>query len=207
MIHSWLRSQVRLLLAALILLGAARSEASYRLITDESPSIAFDGSLWDSSNDGRPYRLSLLQPATPDPLGRLFRVTDQQWTASLGYAVVKEKIARGDGRLIASGGESLMFGVGRQWRWALPAATQVRDWRAHLSIELGINYADDSLPSDGTHVNFPVVPGIDWSKAYADGTRWSFGVRWFHLSNANLLPGNSGYDGLVFRISRSFDWR
>ncbi len=71
---------------------------------------------------------------------------------------------------------------------------------------LRINYADQSLPSDGPYFNFPVISGFEWEQRGENGNGWSFGVRWFHLSNANLIEGNAGYDGVVFRVERRVEW-
>jgi hypothetical protein len=198
--------------ALLLLLAtttSTRAHALPALFLDERPWVAFDGPLWDMSDDGLPFRLSVVQPATADPIGRLLRSTDQQWTAWVGYADVRSKVT-GSGEVRASGGEALMAGFGRQWRWRLPAYTAVAGWRPHLTFETGVNYADDSLPSDGSHFNFPVVTGFEWSRLGADGeddrSPWVFGFRWFHLSNAHLLEKNSGYDGIIFRVGRRWDW-
>ncbi len=197
-------------LAALLLMLAGFTHATTRasaapdLFTDERPWIALDGPLWDMSDDGKPYRLNVIQPATSDPLGRLLRATDQQWSAWAGYAEVESKFAA-SGALRASGGDAWMIGFGRQWRWALPEWTAISGWHPHLTFETGVNFANDSLPSDGSHFNFPVVTGFEWSKR-AGSSPWIFGFRWFHLSNAHLLEKNSGYDGIIFRVGRRWDW-
>lgn len=197
------------ILAASALFLAPRPEARALGFADERPWIALDGPLWDFADDGYPFRLNVVQPSTPDPIGRLLRATDQQWSAWLGYADVKGKFTT-SGELRASGGDAWMLGLGRQWRWALPEWTEVSRWRPHLTFEAGVNYADDSLPSDGSHFNFPVVTGFEWSRRGAEGAAdasdWLFGFRWFHLSNAHLLDKNSGYDGIIFRVGRRWDW-
>jgi hypothetical protein len=189
------------LLAALVA-GPETLMAKTTLFTDERPWIVLDGPLWDMSDDGKPYRLNLVQPATPDPIGRLLRATDQQWAAWVGHADVENKFSN-TGGLRATGGEAWMIGLGRQWRWALLEWTGASGWRPHLTFETGVNYADDSLPSDGSHFNFPVVTGFEWAKSAApggDASAWIFGFRWFHLSNAHVMDKNSGYDGLIFRV-------
>lgn len=196
-------------LAFAALLLTPRHESRAMLFTDERPWIALDGPLWDMSDDGSPFRLNIVQASTPDPIGRLLRASDQQWSAWIGYADVQSKFT-GSGALRAGGGEAWMLGLGRQWRWALPEWTELADWRPHLTFEVGLNYADDSLPSDGSHFNFPVVTGFEWSRrgapGEADASNWIFGFRWFHLSNAHLLDKNSGYDGFIFRVGRRWDW-
>jgi hypothetical protein len=175
----------------------------------ERPWITIDGALWDISDDGLPFRMSIVQPATGDPLGSWLRATDQQWTATLGYAQVRGRPVLDARNLRNEGGDSFMAGIGRQWRWRLPEVTAIAGWRPHLNVELGLNYATQSLPADGTHFNFPVIIGFEWQRLGRDGGEldpWIFGVRWFHLSNANVLEGNAGYDGIVWKIGRRWTW-
>lgn len=72
----------------------------------------------------------------------------------------------------------------------------------------GVYYAAESFPADGSHTNFSLQAGFEtvWSSRQEPTGSWVAGVRWMHVSNANILPRNSGYDGLFVRIGRRWQF-
>jgi hypothetical protein len=78
----------------------------------------------------------------------------------------------------------------------------------HADFAAGIYYAEKSFPADGSHLNFSLQAGFEssWKAAHGDDTAWILGLRWMHVSNANILPRNSGYDGLFVRFGRRWIW-
>lgn len=71
----------------------------------------------------------------------------------------------------------------------LGARTELR--RRRKSVTVG-----SSFPADGTHFNFTVILSSGRFVPITARTDLVLGLRYLHLSNANLLRDNSGYDGL-----------
>jgi hypothetical protein len=96
----------------------------------------------------------------------------------------------------AGGGRAVGLGVDAVLRWRLGAQ---RLWFAEAGG--GLQYAiGPSFPADGTHFQFTVIGGVGRSVAIGPGRTIDVGLRWFHISNANLLPGNSGYDSIQLTV-------
>ncbi len=56
------------------------------------------------------------------------------------------------------------------------------------------------FPADGSDENFTLFFGPGIVIPAGDNKRVSASLQWFHISNANLFPDNSGYDGLQLLI-------
>lgn len=94
------------------------------------------------------------------------------------------------------GGRALGLGVDGVLRWRLGAE---RRWFAEAGG--GMQYAiGSSFPADGTHFQFTVIGGLGRSVDLGRGRTLDVGLRWFHISNANLLPSNSGYDSIQLTV-------
>ena len=159
---------------------------------------------WDISDDGLPYRLGAILPSRHDPLSRLLRMREPRWVVAVGYAKIPAVYDDGTGRLSGAGGDGFLIAAAREWAWALPLLGTAR-CDAALAIDFGLSYATRSLPANGTHPNFLVSPGFVWETRSAAGRPgWHFGLRWFHLSNADLFGRNAGYDGITLRIGRGW---
>jgi hypothetical protein len=168
------------------------------------PLVVFDGPLWDISDEGLPYKITLAWPATLDPLSRLLRATEARWTLGAGYAVVYDDVDTGTNKVTSRGRDGVMWTVGRQTLWPLPLRLPGGELR--LENEAGLHYAARSLPADGTHLSFYLLGGFEWAHAPASPRTWLAGVRWLHLSHGGLFGRNGGYDGLVFRLGCRWRW-
>jgi hypothetical protein len=100
----------------------------------------------------------------------------------------------------SGGGRALGVGVDALLRWR---AGEARRW--FVEAGGGVQYAIGvSFPADGTHFQFTVIGGVGRSIAIGAGRSLDVGLRWFHISNANLLPSNSGYDSLQLTVGMTF---
>ncbi|HRE81181.1 MAG TPA: acyloxyacyl hydrolase [Opitutaceae bacterium] len=174
----------------------ARSSSSYWLYADVP--------VWDIADEGLPFRATIALPSERDPLSRLLRVSENRWTVSLGYAKVYNSYDGATGIFKNPGGHAAMASAGRQFRWGfndvMGAATP------DLVIEFGLHAATRRFPADGTHANFKLITGLEWSFPTKNQQAWSAALIWPHFSNAGLLSRNAGYDGLALRLGRRFSF-
>lgn len=102
----------------------------------------------------------------------------------------------------AGGGVALGVGVDVVLRWDLAVT------RLAVYAELGgglQNTSGSSFPSNGTHANFTVIAGLGLPLSSRARRSVTLGMRYFHVSNANMLPENSGYD--AFQVVLGHQWR
>lgn len=162
----------------------------------------FDAPLWDLADEGLPFRLTFALPSRRDLLTRILLADEARWTFSAGYAKVYNSYDGATGVFKNPGGHAVLVSAGRQIRWHLPEVLGA--FTPQIAMEIGVNAASRPFPADGTHLNFKLITGLEWTwRNRAETAEWSLGVMWPHFSNANLLSHNAGYDGLVFRIGRS----
>jgi len=171
--------------------------------TPAQPLVFFESAAWDISDDGLPFRIGVVLPASPDPLSWLLRTRTPRWVLAGGYATLPDIYDTGTGRLSGKGGDAWMVGFAREWGWDLPLVVR-GECPLALVLDLGVNYASASIPANGTNANFIVSPGFSWETRRARGGVWHFGLRWFHLSNAGVYAVNAGYDGITVRFGRSW---
>lgn len=164
--------------------------------------LHFDAPLWDLADEGLPFRLTLSLPSRRDLLTRIVFADEARWTFSAGYVKVYNSYDGATGVFQNPGGHAAMFSAGRQLRWHLPEF--VGPFTPKIVMEIGVHAATRPFPASGTHANFKLITGLEWTWYSRDRrTEWSAGVVWPHFSNANVLSRNSGYDGLVLRLGRS----
>jgi hypothetical protein len=97
---------------------------------------------------------------------------------------------------IVGGGRAVGLGIDGILRWR-PGAQPA--W--FVEAGGGFQYAiGSSFPADGTHFQFTVIGGVGRSFGLGSGRTLDVGLRWFHISNANLLPSNSGYDSIQLTV-------
>ena len=162
--------------------------------------VFFDGPLWDISDEGLPYRLTLAVPVVRSLDARWLRAAETRWTVGIGYAVAYDNFDTGSNTITAIGRDGPMLNAGRQYVWPLPI--RIVGGRLRLEAEAGLNYGFRKMPSNGSNWSFSVISGVEWASSRS-ARQWFAGVRWFHLSHGGLFGPNGGYDGLVFRLGRA----
>ncbi|MCS6969933.1 MAG: acyloxyacyl hydrolase [Planctomycetota bacterium] len=176
-------------LLAWVLLGVvlAADDAWGARLTFSAPTVR----IGDFADEGNPYRASL-------GLGHWLRSDLSAWAdAVASYIDVNDFIG-------AAGGTAYALGVDLSLRWT-------RGWRDRVALYLeGGAGAQNSFPisfvASGTHFNFTVLAGAGLEGPSLAGWTPSAGLRYLHLSNANLLPHNHGYDGVSALVGVQRRW-
>lgn len=134
------------------------------------------------ADEGDPYRLGL-------GVGYALHPT---LDATLDVVISYIQVAAYD---FATGGETVATGFDLGLRWVAPLPGPLAPY---LEAQAGMQRANpESFPAKGSHENFTLVGGAGLRLAL--GARWALrgGMRYMHVSNANLLPKNNGYDGFL----------
>jgi hypothetical protein len=71
---------------------------------------------------------------------------------------------------------------------------------------VGLLRTGDDVPVDGSQFNFTPQIGGGFSFDAGNNNRWLVGVRWHHISNANMYGANPGRDSLMFWTGLSFPY-
>ena len=79
------------------------------------------------------------------------------------------------------------------FRWHFMAR---ETWSLFIDGGVGLLLTDDDVPHDATSYNFTPQAGTGLSFDAGDTNRAMIGVRWHHISNANLDNRNPGRDSL-----------
>ena len=138
-------------------------------------------SIGDFADEGDPYRLSLgvgwpLRPDLSlfaDGVGSYIDVNDFEG---------------------AEGGITYGIGLDLSLRWLRPLSEGIG-----LYMEGGGGLQQtfpDSFVAPGTHFNFTILAGAGVHQELSSDWALTIGLRYIHMSNANLLPDNNGYDGV-----------
>jgi len=172
--------------------------------TTRAPLFFFDGPLADLADEGLPFRLTAAFPTALDPISDRLGAVDARWTVGTGFASVYDNFDTGTNSVRDRGRDGLLFNAGRQTLWPVPVTLPAGSLL--LELEAGLNYATRSLPANGTHLSFSLFAGFEWSNASDNPREWIAGIRWFHLSHGGLFGVNGGYDGLIFRIGRRWNF-
>ena len=79
-------------------------------------------------------------------------------------------------------------------------------WSVYADAGGGLMYAGSDVPFQGSHFNFTPQFGFGASLLIneASDTRLLTGVRWFHISNANVFDANDGVDSLMLYAGINF---
>jgi hypothetical protein len=79
-------------------------------------------------------------------------------------------------------------------------------WSVYADAGGGVLYAASDVPFQGSHFNFTPQAGFGASFLIdrASDTRLLTGVRWFHISNANVFDSNDGVDSLMVYAGINF---
>lgn len=155
--------------------------------------------IWNISTEGSPLLVSIEK--------ELGEWRNLNWLAETGLTFININDivgSRNQGEFV-SGGQ----GYGAFFNLIIREPVVTRDaFILFADIAGGIHYSNQSFPADGSHLNFTLIGGF-LLQLQGDSwlaRDWQLGLSWLHISNANLLPDNSGYDGLLIKLSRSFRW-
>ncbi len=79
-------------------------------------------------------------------------------------------------------------------------------WSMYADGGIGLLYAGSDVPLNGSQFNFTPQLGIGVSLLLneASDTRLLTGVRWYHMSNANIFDSNDGVDSLMVYAGINF---
>jgi hypothetical protein len=81
------------------------------------------------------------------------------------------------------------------------------DWTVYADAGIGLLFASDNIPADGTSFDFTPRAGLGFTRKITDeGVRFQMGIRWAHVSNARIEgedrnPGRDSamiYAGVIF---------
>lgn len=175
------------LLLAPLAAGAAADAGWGARVTVSAPTVR----IGDFADEGDPYRLSL-------GLGRELRSDLALWGDLVASYIDANDFVG------AAGGITYALGADVSLRWTRPLASP-----AGLYLEAGLgaqNAFPDSFVASGTHFNFTILLGAGLDGPTVGGWVPSLGLRYLHMSNANLLPNNHGYDGVSLLAGAARRW-
>lgn len=79
-----------------------------------------------------------------------------------------------------------------------------RTWSLYADAGAGILVSTVSVPRDGASFNFTPQLGVGTSFDLGVDTRMFLGIRWFHVSNANVFESNPGNNFVMVYAALSF---
>ena len=77
-------------------------------------------------------------------------------------------------------------------------------WSMFIEGGAGLLRTSDNVPTLGSRFNFTPQAGIGWTFDLGNKNRWILGLRWHHISNANLYSSNPGRDSIMVWTGISF---
>ena len=150
----------------------------------------------------------------------------KRWDVVAGYAVDTEET---ENRLVRIGFEiehfvennlSLDLGIhlldveqtGKD-AMGLNASVQLRwhfidedSWSMFVEGGAGLVRMGANVPAGGSTFNFTIQLGSGFSFDAGNNNRWLVGVRWFHISNANMYTNNPTRDSVMLWTGLSFPY-
>ncbi|MCC6680087.1 MAG: acyloxyacyl hydrolase [Phycisphaeraceae bacterium] len=106
---------------------------------------------------------------------------------SLNLELVGGRVVPGE---ISGDDNGMAAGLDMLFRWHFVTG---ENWSLYTDFGGGIQQADTNFPSD-SHFNFRPQAGLGATWKLAGRARLMGGVRWLHISNAYITPGNNGLD-------------
>ncbi|BFM17482.1 hypothetical protein R50073_36650 [Maricurvus nonylphenolicus] len=181
-------------------LGSEKESSSY--FSDLLLNTSFNPSFWHLSgsvpavhfnDEGDPYRLSLGMGYAVVPYD-LILLTNVVYSY---YDV--NAVADNNPSSDIEGGSSHSLGVDLALRKSFSTAKNINYYYEGGG---GFQYmvSKPPFPADGSDENFTLFLGSGIVVPAGSKKRVTASVQWFHISNANLFPDNSGYDGLQLVI-------
>jgi len=101
------------------------------------------------------------------------------------------------------GSDSNGFHATLQLRWHF---LDKQTWSMFIEGGAGLLRTDVKVPITGSRFNFTPQAGIGLSFDIGNRNRWLIGLRWHHISNANLYSTNPGRDSLMIWTGISFPY-
>ncbi|MEM9083364.1 MAG: acyloxyacyl hydrolase, partial [Planctomycetota bacterium] len=95
------------------------------------------------------------------------------------------------------------------FRWHF-AHDEEKDWTIYADTGIGVMFASDDVPDEGTSFNFMPRAGMGFTVRLGDSNaRWIGGVRWHHISNASQFGTDENpardsfmvYAGIMFPLN------
>ena len=77
-------------------------------------------------------------------------------------------------------------------------------WRPYVEAGIGVIYTDFQVDGQGSRINFNPQLGIGVEYPLAPGGAMTFGLRLYHLSNANIIDDNRGVNSALLQIGYLF---
>ncbi len=77
-------------------------------------------------------------------------------------------------------------------------------WSMFLEGGAGLLRTGNKVPTGGSRFNFTPQAGVGFSFDIGNQNRWLVGVKWHHISNANIYETNPGRDSIMFWTGISF---
>ena len=77
-------------------------------------------------------------------------------------------------------------------------------WSMFLEGGAGLLRTSQKVPTGGSRFNFTPQAGLGFTFDIGNHNRWLVGVKWHHISNANLYETNPGRDSIMIWTGVSF---
>jgi opacity protein-like surface antigen len=106
------------------------------------------------------------------------------------------------------GEDAVGFNFALLFRWHFVAR---ESWSIYLDGGAGLLLTTDKVPAEspqepagGSKFNFTPQGGVGFTYAFDGQQRFFAGLRWYHISNAQIFDSNPGRDSLYFYAGASF---
>lgn len=99
------------------------------------------------------------------------------------------------------GGNTWGAGPAFMFRWHFLAR---ETWSVYADAGVGLMFSGSNVPSGGSSTNFTPRIGVGVSFEVATNARILTGIRWAHISNANLSENNDGRNSIQLYAGISF---
>ena len=95
------------------------------------------------------------------------------------------------------------FNLTLQLRWHFH---NEESWSMFMEGGAGLLRASNVVPVGGSSFNFTPQAGLGLSFDIGNNNRWLLGVKWHHISNANMYSSNPGRDSIMVWTGISFPY-
>jgi len=102
-----------------------------------------------------------------------------------------------------NGGDAVGGNVNLLLRWHF---YNTETWSIYADAGAGLLLTTENVPSKGSSFNFTPQVGMGFSFEVSRDVRMLAGIRWHHISNANLYDENPGRDNVLIYAGLSFPY-